>query len=81
MALTLGVLNMDSVLTHKYTLMKGDDVTMIRMQKGMKLSKAGTEALAAAVTAVPCVNTEESWKNTMWGMHRLNTETASTKRA
>jgi hypothetical protein len=65
MTLTLGVQEMDSVMADEYALMKGDDVTMIRMQKGMKVSKAGTEALTAAVAAVPFVNTEEPWKNKM----------------
>jgi hypothetical protein len=57
--LTLGTKNMESVRTHEYALMKEDKVTMIRMQKGMTVSKAGTEALAAAVAVIQCINTDE----------------------
>jgi hypothetical protein len=39
--------------------MKEDKVTMIRMQKGMTVSKAGTEALSAAVAVIQCINTDE----------------------
>jgi hypothetical protein len=31
---------------------------MIRMQKGMTVSKAGTEALAAMVTVNTCIHTD-----------------------
>jgi hypothetical protein len=80
-ALKNEVQNMDSVMTHEYALMEGDDVTMIRMQKGMQVSKSGTKALTAAVTAVPCVNTEGSWKSRMREIPRSSTGTGSTMRA
>ena len=34
---------------------------MIRMQKGMTVSKAGTEALAAVVTVNKCIYTDSDW--------------------
>jgi hypothetical protein len=41
---------------------------MIRMQKGMTVSKAGTEALAAVVTVNQCIYMmEECWMDKMRG--------------
>jgi hypothetical protein len=66
-ALTLGTQNMESVRTHGYAQMKDEKVAMIRMQKGMAVSKAGTEALAVAGAVIHAVhqNTDECWKEKM----------------
>jgi hypothetical protein len=80
-ALTLGTKNMESVRTHEYALMKGDNVTMIRMQKGMTVSKAGTEALAAAVAVIQCIDTEECWRERIRDAGVEHTGTSSTRRA
>jgi hypothetical protein len=64
-ALALGTQDTESVRTHEYAKTKDEKVTMIRMQKGMTVSKAGTEALAAVVTANQCIYTEECWMEKM----------------
>jgi hypothetical protein len=60
-ALEEGTQNMESVRTHEYAMMKDEKVTMICMQKGMTVSKAGTESLAAAVTVNQCIYTDKDW--------------------
>ena len=60
-ALAEGTQNMKSVRTHEYARMKDEKVSMIRMQQGMTVSKAGTEALAAVVTVNKCIYTDRDW--------------------
>jgi hypothetical protein len=60
-ALAVGTQHMKSVRTHEYAVMKDEKVTVIRIQKGMTVSKAGTEALAAAVAVNQCIYTETDW--------------------
>jgi hypothetical protein len=64
-ALALGTQDMESVRTHAYAKTKDEKVTMIRMQKGMAVSKAGTEALAAGVAVNQCIYTDECWMEKM----------------
>ena len=56
-----GTQNMTSVRTHEYARLKDEKMTMIRMQQGMTVSKAGTEALAAEVTVNTCARTDRDW--------------------
>jgi hypothetical protein len=68
-ALTPGTQNMESVRTHEYyAQMKDETMRMTRMQKGMAVSKGETEALAAAVAVIQCINTGECWKEKMRDM-------------
>jgi hypothetical protein len=41
--------------------MKDEEMLMIRMQQGMTVSKAGTEALAAVVAVNKCIYTDRDW--------------------
>ena len=56
--LARGMQSMASVRTHEYARFKDEKISMIRMQQGMTVSKAGTEALAATVT----VRTGTGWR-------------------
>ena len=53
--------SMESVRTHEYARLKDEKISMIRMQQGMTVSKAGTEALAAVVTVNMCIYTDSDW--------------------
>ena len=59
--MTKGTQSIESVRTHEYARMKDEKVSMIRMQQGMTVSKAGTEALAAVVTVNKCIDTDRDW--------------------
>jgi hypothetical protein len=56
-----GTQSMESVRTHEYARMNDEKVSMIRMQQGMTVSKAGTEALAAVVTVNKWIYTDWDW--------------------
>jgi hypothetical protein len=50
--------------------MQDKKVMMICMQQGMAVSKAGTEALAAAVTVNQCIYTGRDWLEDVAGEER-----------
>jgi hypothetical protein len=56
-----GTQKMKSVRTHEYARIKDEKVAMVCMQQGMTVSKAGTEAPTAAVTANQCIYTDKDW--------------------
>jgi hypothetical protein len=59
--LAKGTQSSKSVRTYEYARMKDEKLTMICMQQGMTVSKAGTEALAAAATVNQCSYTDRDW--------------------